>query len=69
MKINKYPSFLLPSYMVISAGVFFDKNASYASVSRFIKSEGVFSSIIKINENHNVHIKFKGKRAFSNENT
>lgn len=69
MKTNKYPSFLLPSYMIISAKIFFDKNAYYTSVSRFIKSEGTFSSIIKINENHNVHIKFKGKRAFSNEST
>lgn len=66
MKTYKYPFWY---YTDTSARFFFDRNKRYENIIKFIKSEGKFSSIIKINENHNVHIKFKEKRAFSNENS
>ena len=66
MKTYKYPFWY---YTDTSAKFFFNRNKRYGNIMNFIISEGVFSSIIEINENHNVHIKFKEKRAFSNENS
>ncbi|CCE26380.1 g357 [Yersinia phage phiR1-37] len=70
MKTYKYPLYLLPTpYTMISATLFFNTPKTYDNIVKFIKTEGKFSSIIKINENHNVHITFKWKRVFFNENS